>query len=94
VDLYLSGHEHHYERSKPIAGVLHIVSGAAGRLREIYYQDNPPHPREKAVAKYHFMLFEVKPEGLSFQALSKRGKVLDSGLIQPKAKTGSFVQFA
>lgn len=95
VDLYLSGHEHHYERSKPIAGIHHIVSGAAGRLRDIYYQDSPPHPREKAIAKYHFMLFEVKPEGLSFQVLSKRGKVLDSGLITAKASnTTGFVQFA
>jgi tartrate-resistant acid phosphatase type 5 len=87
VDLYLAGHEHHYERSQPIKGILHVVSGAAGRLRDIFYKDNPTYPRVKALAKYHFMLFESRPEGLAYQALSKKGKTLDAGLILPKSKS-------
>jgi hypothetical protein len=88
VDLYLAGHEHHYERSSVIQGIQHFVSGAAGRLREIFYKDAPPYPREKAMSKFHFMLFDITPEGLTFQALSKRGKVLDSGVISAKSQGG------
>jgi hypothetical protein len=31
VPLVLSGHDHHYERSKPLSGVTYIVSGGGGR---------------------------------------------------------------
>ncbi|HEX4541407.1 MAG TPA: metallophosphoesterase [Acidimicrobiales bacterium] len=33
VDLVLAGHEHDYQRSKPISGTVYIVSGAATHLR-------------------------------------------------------------
>lgn len=90
VDLYLAGHDHHYERSKPIKGIQHFVSGAAGRLREIFYKDTPNYPREKALEKFHFLVFDVTEAGLAFQAISKKGKVLDSGLIPVKQKVVRF----
>lgn len=31
VDVVFSGHDHHYERSKPIDGITYIVTGAGGR---------------------------------------------------------------
>lgn len=33
VDLVLAGHDHDYQRTKPIVGVTYIVSGAAARTR-------------------------------------------------------------
>ena len=82
VDLYLAGHEHHYEKSKVIGGVQHFVSGAAGKLRpNIFYKDNPPYPREEAFAKYHFMLFEETDQGLKYNVLSRSGKTLDAGIV-------------
>jgi hypothetical protein len=29
----LTGHDHHYERTDPLDGVTHVVSGAGSRLR-------------------------------------------------------------
>jgi hypothetical protein len=86
VNLYLAGHEHHYEKSKVIGGIQHIVSGAGGKVRKIFYQDNPPYPREMAMAKSHFMLFDITDSGLSYQVISRKGNVLDSGLIPPHPK--------
>lgn len=90
VDLYLAGHEHHYERSKVIQGIVHIVSGAAGRLREIFHTDTPPHPREKAIQKFQFMVFDITPEGLKYEAISKKGKILDSGILKEKQRLAQF----
>lgn len=85
VELYLAAHEHHYERSKPIQGIIHILTGAAGKLKEIVNKTRAPHPRVKAIKQYHFMIFEVTDQGVTFQAINRNGKVLDSGLI-PKQK--------
>lgn len=85
VDVYLAGHEHHYEKSKPIQGVRHFVSGAGGQVRrEVHYRDNPPYPREALAARLHFMVFEETPRGLRYEAIAKTGEVLDTGLIPPK----------
>ncbi len=88
VDAYLAGHEHHYEKSVPIQGIRHFVSGSAGQLRpNVSYRDNPPYPRERLVVKYHFMLFEETPQGLKYQAISRKDNVLDEGLLPPKRFT-------
>lgn len=91
VDLYLSGHDHHYEKTPPIQGVTHIVSGAAGKLFRFlvpFYK----HPREKVLSKFHFMLFEIGPDNsLSYEVLGKKGKLLDQGVIRPKQKKLSTV---
>lgn len=95
VKLYLAGHDHHYERSKVIQGIQHFVSGAAGRIRDIFHKDTPTYPREKALQKFHFMVFEETPEGLRFEVLSRRGKVLDAGTVSPVAvQEAPQVQFA
>lgn len=84
VDLYLAGHEHHYEKSQPIHGVQHFVSGAGGRVRDIFYANNPPYPRDKAISDNHFMLFDITDLGLAYQAINIQGQVIDQGLIPPK----------
>lgn len=37
VDLVLSGHDHDYQRSKPIRGVTYVVSGGGAKLRSTGY---------------------------------------------------------
>lgn len=95
VTAYLAGHEHHYEKSKPIQGIQHFVSGAAGQLRQdVHYQANPPYPRESLIAKYHFMLFEETPQGLKYEVISRGGKTLESGLVPPNAPKVAQLRFA
>lgn len=86
VDIYLAGHEHHYEKSVPINGVTHMVSGAAGKVRRIFFQDDAPYARAKAIPRHHFMLFEMEKDGLKYQAIDRNGDVFDEGKLAPKVK--------
>ncbi len=93
VDVYLAGHEHHYERSHPIKGVTHILSGGAGRSRKIHYEHDFNYPRAAAVEAFHFMLFEITPDGLKYQAIDREDRVIDEGVIT-KPEAGQKAAFA
>lgn len=80
VDAYLSGHVHHYERSRPIEGVTHFVSGSAGKVRHRWYPKKT-YPRALYKIQPHFMVFEITDDGLKYQAVNARGKVIDEGVL-------------
>ena len=80
VDVVFSGHDHIYERLKPLNGVQYFVEGASGKLRKGdivpttqtavgYDQDNT------------FMLLEIDGDQLHYQAISRTGETVDSGII-------------
>jgi len=84
VSVVLSGHEHFYERLKPQQGIYHFIIGNGGQLR---YRDLKP---SQDIAKGFdtdrgFALFEVAGDELYFQALSRTGEIMDSGMIQRAA---------
>lgn len=75
VDMYLAGHDHDYERFKPVQGVLHIVSGGGGAyLRDFEKPEANSLVRVKA---HHFLLFEANEDSLKMQAIDKTGKLID-----------------
>lgn len=78
VDLYLAGHEHHYEKPLYLNGVCYAVSGAAGALNSPSKGIPEGHGVFK---KNHFMLFENTPAGLNYRAISAQGDIFDFGLI-------------
>ena len=88
VGVYIAGHDHHYERTKPVDGVTHIVSGAAGKLYNLVTPFRTYAPEQAACKwKRHFMLFDIQDDGsLRFDVISKKGKVLDTGVITPPPK--------
>ena len=86
VSVVLSGHEHFYERLKPQQGIYHFIIGNGGQLR---YHDLKP---SQDIAKGFdtdrgFALFEIAGDDLYFQALSRTGEIVDSGIIQKAAPT-------
>jgi Calcineurin-like phosphoesterase len=86
VSVVLSGHEHFYERLKPQQGISYFIIGNGGQLR---YHDLKPSPD---VAKGFdtdrgFAIFEIAGDELYFQALSRTGEIVDSGMIQKAAAT-------
>lgn len=90
VDLYMAGHEHHYERPVNVNGVHYLVSGAGGKL------DTPSRGGIEGnglIKQNHFMLFEIAPEGLKYQTISSQGQILDNGVI-PRKNRFSFPTFA
>ncbi len=85
VTMYLAGHNHDYEKTGALnSGIQHFVSGAGGRLREKPLEPVLIAPIQKVIAERHFMFFEEKSEGLSYQVLNKDGLPLDSGVIPPR----------
>jgi 3',5'-cyclic AMP phosphodiesterase CpdA len=80
VQVVFSGHDHVYERLKPQKGIYYFVSGAAGQLRK-----GNMDPSDETAASFDqdqsFMLVEVAGGDMFFEAVSRTGRVVDSGVI-------------
>lgn len=76
VALYLAGHDHNYERFRPVKGVTHVISGGAGAYLRDFEKIQPGSvKREK---RNHFLLFEIQGQTLRMQAIDKLGNVFDT----------------
>ena len=80
VDVVFTGHEHFYERMKPQNGIYHFIVGSSGKLRK-------GNIKKTAVTAagfdrdYCFLLVEITPEKLCFQAITRKGVTVDSGTL-------------
>ena len=84
VSVVLSGHDHIYERIKPQKGIQHFVVGAGGSLRRGDIR------RTGMTAKgfdqdYTFMIAEIDGDEMHFQAVSRKGETVDSGVFNRAA---------
>jgi len=84
VEVVLSGHDHVYERIKPQKGIYYFVSGAGGQLRAGDVDTHSGLTEKSYDRDMHFMLFEVAGDQLYFQAISRTGETIDSGVINRK----------
>ena len=80
VDVVFAGHEHFYQKIRPIKGVHHITSGAAGKRRKGVRSDHPD--VEGASPDYHFMDLGLTEDTLYFQAINDSGLLVHSGEIR------------
>jgi len=86
VDVVLTGHDHVYERIKPQKGIYYFVSGAGGQLRTGDVKESSPLIEKSYDQDMHFMLFEVAGDQMYFQAISRTGETIDSGVITRRKK--------
>ena len=86
VDVVLTGHDHVYERIKPQKGIYYFVSGAGGKLRTGDVKDSSLLTEKAYDRDLHFMLFEVAGDQMYFQAVSRTGETIDSGVITRRKK--------
>jgi hypothetical protein len=88
INVVFAGHEHFYERLKPQNGIHYFISGGAGKVRKSnigvtgltakgFDQD------------LHFMLVEIDGNEFHFQAISRTGATVDSGLIRRQEKASA-----
>ncbi len=86
VNVVFSGHEHVYERIKPQKGIYYFTEGASGELRYGNLR-----PTEFKAAGFDtdrtFMLVEISGDELYFQAVSRTGQTVDSGVIRRTLET-------
>jgi hypothetical protein len=80
VDVVFAGHEHFYERLKPQQGIQYFTNGGAAKLRKGNIRVGP-----MTAAGFDqdrsFMLLEIAGDELFFQAISRTGATVDSGLV-------------
>ena len=90
VNVVFSGHDHIYERLTPQKGIHYFVEGASGQLRR--GDTNRSVTTAKAFDQdLSFMLVEVDGDLLSFQAVTRTGRTVDSGTIRRQARPGTGV---
>lgn len=81
VDVVFTGHEHVYERIHPQKGIYYFVAGGAAKLRAGDLRKSPltavGFDRDRS-----FMLVEISGDELYFQAISRTGATVDSGVIR------------
>ncbi len=86
VNVVFAGHDHVYERVKPQKGIYYFVSGSAGQLRK-----GNMRPTGETAASFDqdqsFMLVEIDGSEMFFEAMSRTGRSVDSGVIQRQARS-------
>jgi predicted phosphodiesterase len=82
VNVVFSGHDHIYERVKPQQGITYFVSGSAGSLRRGDYGRPQAFSATGFDRDFEFMLVEIDGPKMYFQAVSRTGQTIDSGVIE------------
>lgn len=78
VQLYINGHEHHYERTQPIAGTTYLITGHGGAsLRAVGQHDWTAY----AVSRHGFSAVEVYRDRIEIQGIGIDQQVFDRGVI-------------
>ncbi len=80
VNVVFSGHEHVYERIKPIDDIYYFVMGSSGKLmtHDIRATDQMVKSFDTEQA---FMLVEIAGDQLYFQTIARNGQTIDSGSV-------------
>jgi hypothetical protein len=81
VSVVFAGHDHVYERVKPQNGIVHFVVGSSGQLRRGNL-DRTDFTAYANASEQAFLVAEISGDEMHFQAISRSGKVIDSGVIQ------------
>jgi len=78
VQLYINGHDHNYERSKPIDGITYLVVGGGGAaLRPVL----PTAQSARALSSFSFAEIEAGPRELSLTAWDSSGQQIDRAVL-------------
>ncbi|MGY1770980.1 metallophosphoesterase family protein [Blastococcus sp. SYSU D00813] len=73
VDLVLSGHDHHYERTRPVDGVTYVVSGGGCKTTPV----GRSRFTVAASSALHYLHVEVVGDRLTGRSIQADGTVLD-----------------
>jgi Calcineurin-like phosphoesterase len=79
VNLYLNGHEHNYERTKPIDGTTYIVTGIGGAtLRKVGRNSNTAY----SDSRFGFTALAFYGDRIEIQAIDTQNRVFDQGVLR------------
>ena len=81
VSAVFTGHDHFYERVKPQQGIVYFVVGSGGQLRRGNIDKNSGITAKGNDQDQSFMVAEINGDEMHFNAVSRRGEIIDSGVI-------------
>ena len=81
VSVVFTGHDHFYERTKPQKGIVYFVCGSGGQLRKGNIDKSTGLTAAGNDQDQAFMIAEINGDQMWFNAISRQGKVFDSGVI-------------
>jgi predicted MPP superfamily phosphohydrolase len=81
VSVVLTGHDHFYERVKPQKGITYFVVGSGGQLRAGNIDRASGITAKGFDTDQAFMAAEITGDEMYFNAISRAGQTVDSGLL-------------
>jgi predicted phosphodiesterase len=81
VDVVFAGHEHFYERIKPQKGIYYFTAGGSAKLRSGNISRRSTIIEKGFDTDNSFMLVEITRDEMRFDAISRKGQIVDSGAI-------------
>jgi hypothetical protein len=82
VSVVLSGHDHVYERVKPQNGIAYWVVGSGGQLRRGNLDKRSTITAAGNDTTQVFLAAEILGDAMTFNAVSRTGQIVDSGVVQ------------
>jgi len=83
VQLYINGHEHHYERTQPINGTTYLTCGAGAKRRRVGRSDWTDY----ATSQLSFATYDVYADQIAVRGINKNGNIIDRALIPRKTNS-------
>jgi 3',5'-cyclic AMP phosphodiesterase CpdA len=80
VQLYINGHEHHYERTRAINGTAYLICGAGAGNRPVGRSEWT----EYSTSNLSFAAYDVFADRIEISAIGTDNKVFDRGVIKLK----------
>jgi predicted phosphodiesterase len=81
VDAVFAGHEHFYERIKPQKGIYYFTAGGSAKLRSGNISKRSTLTEKGFDSDNSFMLVEVTKDQLRFDTISRKGAIVDTGVL-------------
>lgn len=85
VSVVLTGHDHFYERIKPQHDIVHFVVGSGGQLAAGDIKEGTGLTAKGFDTDNAFLAVEISGDAMYFNAISRTGTVIDSGIV-PRRK--------
>ena len=82
VSIVFTGHDHIYERMKPQQGITHFVDrlGRPAARRRVRRGTSRSRPRSSTTSR-SFLVAEIFENEMTFNAVSRTGAIVDSGIV-------------
>lgn len=78
VQLYINGHEHHYERTRSINGTTYVICGAGAGSRPVGRSEWT----EYSTTNLSFAAYDVYADKIEVSGIGNNNRVFDRGLIK------------